>query len=125
VQSVGIKHRLRFLFAALFLGIAACLPAFSLAEPLAITFDDLPLNGTLAPNMTRTGIVGDVVAILKKRRAPQVYGFVNAKRFENNQDGAEEAFSGEILPEQWMDVRAVKSPPAPAKPYKELETICQ
>lgn len=59
------------------------------AENAALTFDDLPLNGTLAPDMTRVGIVKDVLAVLKKHGVPQVYGFVNAKRFENNRDGAQ------------------------------------
>src|SRR5262245_59756568 len=69
--------------------LLACAPAFCLAEKAALTFDDLPLNGTLASDMTRLGIVKDTLAVLKKQRAPQVYGFVNAKRFENNRDGAE------------------------------------
>jgi peptidoglycan-N-acetylglucosamine deacetylase len=68
-----------FLFAASLVG----------AENVAITFDDLPLNGTLAPNMTRAGIVKDVLGILERYRAPQVYGFVNARRFEGSMDGAQ------------------------------------
>ncbi|HEY0802647.1 MAG TPA: polysaccharide deacetylase family protein [Steroidobacteraceae bacterium] len=64
-------------------------PHISRSENVAITFDDLPLNGQLAPNMTRAGIVKDVLIILKDRRIPQVYGFVNAQRFEGNTDGAE------------------------------------
>jgi peptidoglycan/xylan/chitin deacetylase (PgdA/CDA1 family) len=63
-------------------------PEMGHADNVAITFDDLPLNGTLAPNMTRVGIVREVLAILKEQRIPQVYGFVNAKRFEDNADGA-------------------------------------
>ena len=58
------------------------------AESVAITFDDLPLNGTLAPNTTRLGIVKDVLAVLKKSAVPQVYGFVNAQKLEGNADGA-------------------------------------
>lgn len=76
----------RSVVAALLLSAA---PALALAENAALTFDDLPLNGTLAPDMTRVGIVKDVLGILKKRRVPQVYGFVNSKRFENDRDGAE------------------------------------
>jgi peptidoglycan/xylan/chitin deacetylase (PgdA/CDA1 family) len=56
---------------------------------VAITFDDLPLNGQLAPNMTRSSIVKNVLTILKEHHVPQVYGFVNAQRFEGNADGAE------------------------------------
>jgi peptidoglycan-N-acetylglucosamine deacetylase len=58
-------------------------------EELAITFDDLPLNGELAPGLTRTDIVKHVVAILDQRKLSPVYGFVNGKRFENIPDGAE------------------------------------
>jgi peptidoglycan-N-acetylglucosamine deacetylase len=59
------------------------------AENVAVTFDDLPLNGTLAPGMTQAGIVKDVLAVLKKGGLPQVYGFVNAGKLEGNADGAE------------------------------------
>jgi peptidoglycan/xylan/chitin deacetylase (PgdA/CDA1 family) len=59
------------------------------AEKLAVTFDDLPLNGELAPGMTRAGIVRDVVPILKRYRVGPVYGFVNAMRLEGSADGAE------------------------------------
>jgi peptidoglycan/xylan/chitin deacetylase (PgdA/CDA1 family) len=74
---------------ALLVGVSGMLPAPSRAERVAITFDDLPLNGELAPGMTRARIVQDVLAILKKYRVPQVYGFVNAGKVEGNADGAE------------------------------------
>jgi peptidoglycan/xylan/chitin deacetylase (PgdA/CDA1 family) len=51
--------------------------------------DDLPLNGILPPGVTRTETARDVVAILKKRHVPPVYGFINAQRLEGNPDGAE------------------------------------
>ncbi|MGA6982239.1 MAG: polysaccharide deacetylase family protein [Candidatus Sulfotelmatobacter sp.] len=60
-----------------------------MAQKLAITMDDLPLNGTLPPGVTRAGTTRDVLAILKKRHAPPVYGFINAKKLEGNPDGAE------------------------------------
>ncbi len=69
--------------------IGISLPLSASAENVAITFDDLPLNGTLPPNTTRTQIVQRVVTILKQHNVPSVYGFVNAKRFEGSQDGAE------------------------------------
>jgi peptidoglycan/xylan/chitin deacetylase (PgdA/CDA1 family) len=56
---------------------------------VAITFDDLPLNGILPPGVTRTQVVQDVVAVLKSRRVPQVFGFVNAGKLEGSRDGAE------------------------------------
>ena len=59
------------------------------AEKLAITFDDLPLNGTLATGATRVQVVKDVLAVLKARHAPQVYGFINAGKLEGDADAAQ------------------------------------
>jgi peptidoglycan/xylan/chitin deacetylase (PgdA/CDA1 family) len=59
------------------------------AEKLAITFDDLPLNGALPANTSRSEIVRNVLAILRENHIGPVYGFVNSKRFEDNADGAE------------------------------------
>jgi peptidoglycan/xylan/chitin deacetylase (PgdA/CDA1 family) len=59
------------------------------AQKLAITMDDLPLNGMLPPGVTRAETTKNVLAILKKRHLPPVYGFVNAKKLEGNADGAE------------------------------------
>jgi peptidoglycan/xylan/chitin deacetylase (PgdA/CDA1 family) len=58
------------------------------ADQVAVTFDDLPLNGELAPGTTRDGIVAAVLPILKKYGLPPVYGFVNAKKLEGSDDGA-------------------------------------
>jgi peptidoglycan-N-acetylglucosamine deacetylase len=74
--------------------VICCAAVFGIALPgnaenVAITFDDLPLNGTLAPDTTRVGVVQDVLAVLKKSGLPQVYGFVNANKLEGNADGAE------------------------------------
>ena len=59
------------------------------AENVAITFDDLPLNATLPPGVTRTQVAKDVLAVLKKRGVPQVYGFINASKLEGTSDGAD------------------------------------
>jgi peptidoglycan/xylan/chitin deacetylase (PgdA/CDA1 family) len=59
------------------------------AQKLAITFDDLPLNGELPPGVTRVETAKNVLAILKKRHVPPVYGFINAKKLEGSADGAE------------------------------------
>jgi len=59
------------------------------AQKIAITFDDLPLNGDLPPGVTRTEIARDAVAILKKNHVPPAYGFVNATKLEGNPDAAE------------------------------------
>ena len=58
------------------------------ADQVAVTFDDLPLNGELAPDTTRDGIVAAVLPILKKFGLPPVYGFVNAKKLEGSEDSA-------------------------------------
>jgi len=68
-----------------FLGLAG----ICAAQKLAITFDDLPMSGALPPGVTLTETAKDVLAILKKRHVPPVYGFVNAKKLEGNPDGAE------------------------------------
>jgi peptidoglycan-N-acetylglucosamine deacetylase len=59
------------------------------AQKVAITFDDLPLNGDLPPGVTRVEITRDTLAVLKKRHAPAAYGFVNAHKLEGNADAAE------------------------------------
>ncbi|MGA2019516.1 MAG: polysaccharide deacetylase family protein [Candidatus Sulfotelmatobacter sp.] len=59
------------------------------AQKLAITFDDLPLNGLLPPGVTRVETTKNILEILKKRHVPPVYGFINAKKLEGNADGAE------------------------------------
>jgi peptidoglycan-N-acetylglucosamine deacetylase len=59
------------------------------AQKLAITMDDLPSNGALPPGVTRAETTKNVLAILKKRHVPAVYGFINAKKLEGSADGAE------------------------------------
>ena len=59
------------------------------AQKVAITFDDLPLNGDLPPGMTRVQIARDTLSVLKSRHAPPVYGFINAKKLEENPDAAD------------------------------------
>jgi hypothetical protein len=54
--------------------VALCLlvPVIGRAENVALTFDDLPLNGQLAPGQTYTGVTRDVLAIFKKQGIPPV-----------------------------------------------------
>jgi peptidoglycan-N-acetylglucosamine deacetylase len=70
------------IFALMFCGVCT-------AQKLAITMDDLPLNGSLPAGVTRAETTKNVIAILKKRHVPPVYGFINAKKLEGNSDGAE------------------------------------
>jgi peptidoglycan/xylan/chitin deacetylase (PgdA/CDA1 family) len=59
------------------------------AQKVAITFDDLPLNGDLPPGVTRVDVTRNTLAVLQKRHMPAAYGFVNAKKLEGNVDAAE------------------------------------
>jgi peptidoglycan-N-acetylglucosamine deacetylase len=59
------------------------------AQKVAITFDDLPLNGDLPAGVTRVEIARDMLPVLKKRPVPATYGFVNARILEGNPDAAE------------------------------------
>jgi peptidoglycan/xylan/chitin deacetylase (PgdA/CDA1 family) len=63
--------------------------AVCVAQNVAITMDDLPLNGMLPPGVTRAETTKNVLEILQKRHVPPVYGFVNAKKLEGTPDGAE------------------------------------
>lgn len=60
-----------------------------MAQKVAITFDDLPLNGDLPPGVTRMQIAQDTLAVLKARHVPPAYGFINAKKLERDPDAAE------------------------------------
>jgi peptidoglycan-N-acetylglucosamine deacetylase len=77
-----VLARAAFVFLWVFCGVCV-------AQKIAITMDDLPLNGLLPPGVTRVDITRDTLAVLKKRHVPPVYGFVNAKKLEGNPDGAE------------------------------------
>ncbi|MEO8062929.1 MAG: polysaccharide deacetylase family protein [Pseudomonadota bacterium] len=55
---------------------------------VALTFDDLPLNGMLAAGFKRSDYARDTLAVLKKHRIPPSYGFINARGLERNPDGA-------------------------------------
>jgi peptidoglycan/xylan/chitin deacetylase (PgdA/CDA1 family) len=71
--------------------LAFCLGAASAAEPrlkVALTFDDLPLNGMLPLGRKQSDFARDTIAVLRKHRIPPSYGFVNANKLERNPDGA-------------------------------------
>jgi peptidoglycan/xylan/chitin deacetylase (PgdA/CDA1 family) len=72
--------------------IACCLlllPERCLAQKLAITFDDLPQNGTLPSGVTLVDIARSALAILAREHVPPVLGFINARKLEGDVDGAE------------------------------------
>jgi peptidoglycan-N-acetylglucosamine deacetylase len=82
LRLIGWKNFLLFMFSFGLTGICS-------AQKLAITMDDLPLNGLLPPGVTRAETTRSVLEILKKRHVPPVYGFINAKKLEGNADAAE------------------------------------
>src|ERR1700683_5314979 len=82
-----MKNPVNMTWLAAFFFMALC--GVCSPHKLAITFDDLPLNGELPPGVTRPQTAANVLAILRKRHVPPVYGFINAKRLEGSADGAE------------------------------------
>lgn len=69
--------------------LLALLPALCAAEKVAITFDDLPLNGSLPAGVTEVDIVKRVLPIFAKHKLPPMYGFINARKLESSPAGAE------------------------------------
>jgi len=55
---------------------------------VALTFDDLPLNGTQPAGKSQEQITRETVAVLKKHRIPPSFGFINARKLERSSDGA-------------------------------------
>jgi peptidoglycan/xylan/chitin deacetylase (PgdA/CDA1 family) len=55
---------------------------------VALTFDDLPINGTLPAGKKQSDFARDTIAVLKKHRIPPSYGFINADKLERDPDGA-------------------------------------
>jgi peptidoglycan/xylan/chitin deacetylase (PgdA/CDA1 family) len=78
--------------AAASMAAALCSGAALAAKPaklkVALTFDDLPINGTLPLGAKQSDFARDTIAVLKKHRIPPSYGFINAKKLERNPDGA-------------------------------------
>jgi peptidoglycan/xylan/chitin deacetylase (PgdA/CDA1 family) len=72
--------------------LACAAPIAHAAEParlkVALTFDDLPLNGTQPAGISQSQMAHDTLAVLKKYRVPASYGFINARGLEDNPDGA-------------------------------------
>ena len=71
---------------ALFCAVAVAEPRAKLK--VALTFDDLPLNGALPLGAKQSDFARDTIKVLKKHRIPPSYGFINARQLERNPDGA-------------------------------------
>jgi peptidoglycan/xylan/chitin deacetylase (PgdA/CDA1 family) len=75
----------------LLLALVGLFGAAGAAEPklkVALTFDDLPLNGLLPLGKKPSDFARDTIAVLKKHRIPPSYGFLNAAYLERDPDGA-------------------------------------
>ena len=84
-MSNRIVSRTAALVAAVFLSAA------TVAAPklkVALTFDDLPLNGTLPAGAKKSDFARDTIKVLKKHRIPPSYGFIVARQLEGEPDGA-------------------------------------
>jgi len=55
---------------------------------VALTFDDLPLNGGAPAGKSKEQIARETVAVLKKYHVPPAFGFINARGLEHSSDGA-------------------------------------
>ena len=53
-------------------------------KEVAITIDDLPKHGDLPPGMTRLEVARRMIATLRAKDVPTVYGFMNVKRAEGD-----------------------------------------
>jgi peptidoglycan-N-acetylglucosamine deacetylase len=56
---------------------------------VALTFDDLPAHAALPPGLSRADVARSVIAALQAHHAPPTYGFVNAKRLDDEPANAE------------------------------------
>ncbi len=84
-MRTGTRLASTFLFA-----LTACALAQA-AEPklkVALTFDDLPINGMTPDGKKQSDFARDTIRVLKKHGIPPSHGFINAKRLERNPDGA-------------------------------------
>jgi peptidoglycan/xylan/chitin deacetylase (PgdA/CDA1 family) len=73
------------------LGLCLLLAGQCLAQeriPLAITIDDLPAHGDLPQGVSRAEIAWKMLETLKKHHVPEVYGFVNTARMDDDPDSA-------------------------------------
>jgi len=70
-------------------GPAVAAAAADTSPEIALTFDDLPAHGPLPNGLTREDIANSIIKALQDAHSPQVYGFVNAKRLEEDPSTAQ------------------------------------
>jgi peptidoglycan/xylan/chitin deacetylase (PgdA/CDA1 family) len=76
------------IFMAALLLVAGAVSAQPPRLKVALTFDDLPLNGTKPASKSKEQIARETVAVLKKHHIPPSFGFINAHGLERSTDGA-------------------------------------
>ena len=54
----------------------------SLAQEVALTFDDLPAHAPLPPGVTRAGVAKQIIKALESAHVPKSYGFMNAGKLQ-------------------------------------------
>jgi peptidoglycan/xylan/chitin deacetylase (PgdA/CDA1 family) len=77
----GRENAGRALLAGLVLVLAVPLAGAAERSKVALTFDDMPAHGAMAPGRTRSQMTKEIVAALRAGRAT-AFGFVNAKTIE-------------------------------------------
>ena len=65
---------------ALFAALA--IHPFSIAQQIALTWDDLPAHGALPAGQNRVEVLRQIIGAMKAEKMPVVYGFVNAVQLE-------------------------------------------
>lgn len=82
---------MRLVFRGVTAALLSVLAAFSSVhgQKLAITMDDLPVHGGMAPGETRQDIARRVLAAFREAKVPEVYGFVNGVHAERDPATAE------------------------------------
>jgi peptidoglycan-N-acetylglucosamine deacetylase len=55
---------------------------------VALTWDDLPVNGPIPSNSSASQIARETLAVLKKHKIPPSHGFINAQQLQRAPDGA-------------------------------------
>jgi peptidoglycan-N-acetylglucosamine deacetylase len=85
MQQTGTRFSLALLGALVWAAAGAAEPRLE----IALTFDDLPLNGSLPPGMKQSELARAAVKVLKKHRVPPSHGFINARHLERDPDGAQ------------------------------------
>src|SRR3954467_15618341 len=79
------------IFAAIVAALLVAPGAAFAKEPrlkVALTFDDLPLNGAQPASKSMEQITRETVAVLKKHHIPPSYGFISPRGREQTPDGA-------------------------------------